>query len=168
RRVLPLARRAGGLRAPSRPRRDHAGLAEDVAPRRRGGGDARRRGSGRVPGWTQMKGERPVVPKAEFTSYYGMPVLNAPVWKSVDIAGYLFVGGLSGASSVLAAGAQATGRDELSTRTKVVATGSIALAAAALIHDLGRPARFVNMLRVVKPSSPMSMGSWLLAAYGPL
>ncbi len=35
------------------------------------------------------------------------------------------------------------------------------------MHDLGRPARFVNMLRVVKPTSPMSVGSWLLAAYGP-
>jgi len=115
-----------------------------------------------------VKGERPVVPKAEFASYYGMPVLKAPVWKSVDIAGYFFVGGLSGASSLLAAGAQVTGRDELSTRAKVVATGSIAVAAAALIHDLGKPSRFVNMLRVMKPSSPMSMGSWLLAAYGPL
>jgi formate-dependent nitrite reductase membrane component NrfD len=37
----------------------------------------------------------------------------------------------------------------------------------ALVHDLGRPARFVNMLRTFKPTSPMSVGSWLLAGYGP-
>jgi formate-dependent nitrite reductase membrane component NrfD len=108
-----------------------------------------------------------VVPKAEFRSYYGLPVLNAPVWHSPDIPGYLFLGGLSGASSVLAAGAQLTGRHRLAGRTKVVAAGAIGLSAVALVHDLGRPSRFYNMLRVLKPTSPMSVGSWLLAAYGP-
>ena len=112
--------------------------------------------------------ERPVVPKAEFRSYYGLPVLNAPRWRPVDIAGYFFAGGLAGASSLLAAGAQATGRRELSTRAKVVATGAIAAGAVGLVHDLGVPSRFANMLRTFKPSSPMSMGSWLLSAYGPL
>jgi len=115
----------------------------------------------------RRRGEQPVVPKAEFRSYYGLPVLNPPVWKSLDIAGYLFLGGLSGASAVLAAGAQVTGRDALATRAKVVSTAAITLSAAALVHDLGRPSRFYNMLRVVKPSSPMSIGSWLLAAFGP-
>jgi formate-dependent nitrite reductase membrane component NrfD len=38
---------------------------------------------------------------------------------------------------------------------------------AALVHDLGRPARFLHMLRVFKVSSPMSVGSWLLSAYVP-
>ena len=36
----------------------------------------------------------------------------------------------------------------------------------ALVHDLGRPSRFVNMLRVAKPTSPMSVGTWILTAYG--
>ena len=48
------------------------------------------------------------------------------------------------------------------------ALGAISLSAAALVHDLGRPARFANMLRVFKPSSPMSVGSWLLTGYGPV
>jgi len=112
--------------------------------------------------------ERPVVPKADFQSYYGLPVLNSPVWRPLDIAGYFFAGGLAGASSLLAAGAQATGRRELSTRAKVVATGAIAAGAVGLVHDLGVPSRFANMLRTFKPSSPMSMGSWLLSAYGPM
>ena len=52
--------------------------------------------------------------------------------------------------------------------TKVGALGAISLSAVALVHDLGRPGRFANMLRVFKPSSPMSVGSWLLAGYGPV
>ena len=109
-----------------------------------------------------------MVPDAAFRSYYGLPVLNRPVWRSPDIPGYLFLGGLAGASSVLALGAQLTGRPRLALPTKVAAAGAVALSAAALVHDLGRPGRFYNMLRVFKPTSPMSVGSWLLAGYGPL
>ena len=34
-----------------------------------------------------------------------------------------------------------------------------------LVLDLGDPLRFHHMLRVFKPSSPMSLGTWSLAAY---
>jgi formate-dependent nitrite reductase membrane component NrfD len=34
-----------------------------------------------------------------------------------------------------------------------------------LIADLGRPLRFLHMLRVFKPRSPMSMGAWALSAF---
>jgi formate-dependent nitrite reductase membrane component NrfD len=109
-----------------------------------------------------------MVPDATFTSYYGRPVIKEPVWKAPDVAGYLFFGGLAGASSVLAAGSQLSGYRELARVAKVGALGAISLSAVALIHDLGRPERFANMLRVFKPSSPMSVGSWLLAGYGPV
>jgi hypothetical protein len=109
-----------------------------------------------------------MVPDAEFTSYYGRPVIKEPVWQAPDVAGYLFFGGLAGASSVLAAAASVSGHRELARAAKVSALGAISLSAAALVHDLGRPARFINMLRVFKPSSPMSVGSWLLAGYGPV
>ncbi len=118
------------------------------------------RGNGRT------RAERPMVPKAEFTSYYGLPVLNQPVWK-VDIPVYFFLGGLAGASSVLAAGADRRGGPQLARRTKVTAVVAIGAGAVALVHDLGQPRRFYNMLRVVKVSSPMSVGSWLLSAYAP-
>lgn len=121
----------------------------------------RRRGKGRG-------GEQPMVPRAEFRSYYGRPVLQQPVWKSPEVPGYLFFGGLAGASSVLGAFAQADGNHDLARAAKTASLGAIAVSAVALIADLGRPARFVNMLRVFKPSSPMSVGSWLLAAYGPV
>ncbi len=104
----------------------------------------------------------------EFTSYYGRPILKPPTWSARDIAGYIFAGGLAGASSMLAAGAQHTGRPALERRSKLTALAAISVSAAALVHDLGRPERFINMLRVAKPTSPMSMGSWILATYGPL
>jgi hypothetical protein len=113
------------------------------------------------------RGEQPMVPPAEFTSYYGKPVLNSPVWASPDIPGYLFLGGLAGAASVLAAGADLTGRGELGRAAKAGAASAGALSLLALVRDLGRPARFLNMLRVFKVTSPMSVGSWLLAGYVP-
>ncbi|MFH9614191.1 NrfD/PsrC family molybdoenzyme membrane anchor subunit [Streptomyces pratensis] len=106
-------------------------------------------------------------PAAGPDSYYGRPVIKAPSWSAQDIAGYFFLGGLAGAGSVLAAGAQLTGRTTTATALKVSSLTAVGLSAAALIHDLGRPSRFPNMLRVFKPTSPMSMGSWLLSAYGP-
>jgi formate-dependent nitrite reductase membrane component NrfD len=101
-------------------------------------------------------------------SYYGNPIINPPVWEERDIASYLFAGGLAGASSLLAAGADLTGRPALTRSARVTASGAIAVSLVLLVHDLGRPARFLNMLSVVKITSPMSMGVWLLSAYAPL
>jgi hypothetical protein len=123
-------------------------------------GEGRRRRRGR-------RGEALMVPRAEFTSYYGRPVIKRPVWQEKDIAGYFFLGGLAGASSVLAAGAALTDRPVLARTAKVGAATAITGSLVALVHDLGRPTRFLNMLRVVKPTSPMSMGTWLLTAYAP-
>ncbi|MFD5782266.1 NrfD/PsrC family molybdoenzyme membrane anchor subunit [Streptomyces sp. NPDC126933] len=108
-----------------------------------------------------------MVPRAEFDSYYGRPVIKAPSWSARDIAGYFFLGGLAGAGSVLAAGAHLSGRTATATAMKISSLAAVTLSAAALVNDLGRPSRFVNMLRVFKPTSPMSVGSWLLSAYGP-
>ncbi|MGW2647325.1 NrfD/PsrC family molybdoenzyme membrane anchor subunit [Streptomyces sp. NPDC001393] len=135
----------------------------DVQP----GGEAPGSGTGRRR-HRRRRGEQPVVPDAAFSSYYGKPVLNKPTWRPLDIAGYLCLGGLAGASSLLAAGGQVTGRPGLAAPAKLGAAGAVSLSLAALVHDLGRPARFLNMLRVLKPTSPMSVGSWLLAGYAPL
>ncbi|GAA3588399.1 NrfD/PsrC family molybdoenzyme membrane anchor subunit [Streptomyces osmaniensis] len=115
----------------------------------------------------RQRGEQLMVDRAEFTSYYGRPVIKAPSWSARDIAGYFFLGGLAGAGSVLAAGAHLTGRRRTATALKLSSLTAVSLSAAALVHDLGRPARFSHMLRVIKPTSPMSVGSWLLAGYGP-
>jgi formate-dependent nitrite reductase membrane component NrfD len=106
-----------------------------------------------------------MVPEAEFTSYYGRPILKTPTWKNPDVPLYLWVGGMAGTSSVLAALADATGRPVLRRGGRLVAACGAAAGTVALVHDLGRPARFLNMLRVLKPTSPLSVGSWILAPF---
>jgi hypothetical protein len=115
----------------------------------------------------KRRDEHQMVPDAHFTSYYGRPVVKASPWEK-DIPAYLFLGGLASGSSLLAAGAHATGRRSLRRTGRVGALIAISLSMAALVHDLGKPARFANMLRVAKPTSPMSMGTWLLTLYGPM
>jgi hypothetical protein len=107
----------------------------------------------------------PMVPEAEFTSYYGRPVVKAPPWGE-DVPAYLFLGGLAGGSALLAAGAQFTRRPTLRRNARLGAITAIGLGSVALVRDLGRPERFLNMLRTVKVTSPMSIGSWILAAFG--
>jgi hypothetical protein len=113
-----------------------------------------------------MSRERSLVGKADFRSYYGRPILKAPVWRWF-IPAYFFTGGLAGASSTLALGAQLTGNAELRHRARIVSLAGIVASTALLVADLGRPKRFANMLRVARPTSPMSVGSWLLAIFGP-
>lgn len=112
--------------------------------------------------------EQAQVPEAEFESYYGRQIIKTPTWKQPDVPLYLFLGGAAGASALLAEGAAATGRPALATASKAVAAGGAGLSTVALIHDLGRPSRFLNMLRVFRPTSPMSMGSWILAPFAGL
>ncbi|WP_425560267.1 NrfD/PsrC family molybdoenzyme membrane anchor subunit, partial [Kineococcus glutinatus] len=107
------------------------------------------------------------VPDAEFSSYYGRAVLKPPVWTH-DIAIYLFTGGLAAGSSVLAAVADARGEVSLRRGLRITSLGALGASAYFLIADLGRPERFYNMLRVAKPTSPMSVGTWILTAFGPL
>ena len=125
------------------------------APRRR------RRGGGR-------DGERVMVPPATFTSYYGRPIVKAAPWED-DIPAYLFLGGLAAGSSLLAAGAdlrESPGAAPGGAHRRALRSSAAGL--VALIHDLGRPRRFLNMMRTAKPTSPMSVGTWILAGFGPM
>jgi formate-dependent nitrite reductase membrane component NrfD len=96
-------------------------------------------------------------------SYYGRPILEEPVWR-VEIPLYLFGGGLAGASATLALAARMAGNDALARTATFVALGGVAAGPPLLISDLGRPARFLNMLRVFKVTSPLSVGTWILTA----
>ena len=107
-----------------------------------------------------------MVPDATFTSYYGRPVVKASPWEA-DIPAYLFLGGVAAGSSLLGAGADLTSRPTLRRGSRIAALGALSISFAALVHDLGKPSRFTNMLRVIKPTSPMSVGTWILTAYAP-
>jgi formate-dependent nitrite reductase membrane component NrfD len=98
--------------------------------------------------------------------YFGRSPLKPPPW-TWEVPLYLFVGGLAGAAAVLAFAGRAGGAAPAAVRAALwLAAGGAALSAALLVSDLGRPARFLNMLRVLKWRSPMSVGVWLLAAFG--
>jgi len=103
-------------------------------------------------------GGRMMVPPAEFRSYYGRPIIKAPTWEA-DIPAYLFLGGLMAGSSLLGAGADLTDRPALRKLSRLTAVGALSGSFAALVHDLGAPSRFHHMLRVAKPTSPMSVGA---------
>ncbi|WP_444876312.1 NrfD/PsrC family molybdoenzyme membrane anchor subunit [Actinomycetospora aeridis] len=130
---------------PERARIDH-----DAVKPRRGGG---------------KRGEQLQVPEAEFRSYYGRPIIKAPVWKNPDVPLYLFLGGLAGSSSVLAAMAGVTGRPTLRRAGRIGAAAGALGGTVFLVHDLHRPRRFLHMLRVFKPTSPLSVGTWILSPF---
>ncbi|MCU1692708.1 MAG: nrfD [Frankiales bacterium] len=123
--------------------------------------------TGQAGGRRRKKGDKnAVVPDAEFTSYYGRPIVKASPWEK-DIPAYLFMGGVAAGSSLLSAGADLSGRPALRRTGRIGALAALSLSMGALVHDLGRPERFHHMLRVAKPTSPMSVGTWILTAYGP-
>src|ERR671939_1117258 len=117
---------------------------------------------GTLDGWGEVR----MVPEEEVRSYYGRPVIKEPVWEW-EIPWYFFAGGLAGASSGLALVARLAGNDRLARRALLTALGGATVSPVLLIRDLGRPDRFYNMLRVFKPTSPMSMGTWILTSFGP-
>jgi formate-dependent nitrite reductase membrane component NrfD len=103
-------------------------------------------------------------------SYYNRPVLKPPVW-IWSIPAYFYVGGVAGAGMALALAAQMFGGGRLPAfeeRCRWIGAVGGGIGTAFLIHDLGRKERFLFMLRVFRPTSPMSIGSWVLAAATPL
>jgi Polysulphide reductase, NrfD len=97
--------------------------------------------------------------------YYGTPLLKRPQW-TVEVPIYFFVGGIAGAASLIAAACHVSKGDARLIRDArwIAAIGGV-ISPALLIADLGMPSRFLNMLRVFKIQSPMSVGSWTLVAF---
>ena len=92
-------------------------------------------------------------------------VPKPPVW-TWEIPVYFFVGGAAGAAAVIAGVGAATGAEAaVVTDARWIAAVGAVVSPVLLISDLGRPERFLNMLRVLKWQSPMSVGAWTLAAF---
>jgi formate-dependent nitrite reductase membrane component NrfD len=107
-------------------------------------------------------------PQKEDPTYYDVPMLKEPVWEwAVPL--YYYIGGLTGASLVLGAAAQITRPDEARTlikRCHAIGFAGSVVSGGLLVYDLGKPSRFLNMLRVFRPTSPMNMGAWILSGTG--
>jgi hypothetical protein len=107
-----------------------------------------------------------MVPEATPTSYYGRPVLKAPVWRW-DIPAYFVTGGIMAGSSLLAAGADLTGNRALRRAGRLAAPStSVPAPGSSSTTSAGRSAS-PTCSGSVKPTSPMNVGSWILAVYGP-
>jgi formate-dependent nitrite reductase membrane component NrfD len=100
-----------------------------------------------------------------YRSYYGKPVLKEPVWEPV-VPAYFFFGGTAGAAASLGLAARLTGNQPLARAATYVDAVAIAVSPPLLIADLGRPERFLNMLRMFKVTSPMSVGTWIVTISG--
>ncbi len=102
-------------------------------------------------------------------TYYDRPTIKEPVWIWA-VPAYFYAGGAAGAASVLGEVAEALGDEEVAglvKRARWIGAIGGALGTGLLVYDLGRPERFLNMLRVFRPTSPMSVGTWILAAASP-
>lgn len=149
----PEEARRGGKRRSS-VRGAVSGAAKDLAKGQRGW--LNRDGGGRR--------EAAAVPDAEFSDYYGRSIVKPVPWDH-RISAYLFVGGIAGTSGILGAGAALSGNEVLRRSSRLTAITTVALSGAALVADLGRPERFLNMMRTIKLTSPMSVGTWILTGY---
>ena len=101
----------------------------------------------------------------EMQSYYSRPIVKEPVWQP-EIPTYFFTGGIAGGCSLLHGFARVAGYERLAKTALYVGAAADVVSPALLVSDLGRPERFLNMLRVFKVTSPMSVGSWILLVSG--
>ena len=106
-----------------------------------------------------------MVPEAEFTSYYGLQIIHTPAWEVPDVPAYLYLGGMAGAAAAMGVAGDLTGNGHLRRTGRLTASAASVLSVGFLVHDLGRPSRFLNMLRVFKVTSPLSMGTWILSPF---
>lgn len=125
--------------------------------------EAERRG--RLQVVTPQRAAAPFPQASPENGYYQIPLLKEPPW-TWEIPLYFFVGGAAGAAAVIGAIADYTGADRRLVRHArwIAAAGSV-ISPALLVSDLGRPERFLAMLRVFKPQSPMSVGVWTLMGF---
>jgi formate-dependent nitrite reductase membrane component NrfD len=111
-----------------------------------------------------VSGEHPD-PSENAEHYYGAALLKPPVW-TWEVPAYFFVGGAAGTAALIGAVARRAGASDALVRdARWIAAAGAALSPPLLISDLGRPERFLNMLRVFKLRSPMSVGAWTLVAF---
>ena len=95
------------------------------------------------------------------------PMMNPAVW-TWEVPLYFWFGGIAAGSSFVALACDLSGDHRSARVARKVSLAALMPSPPLLIMDLGRPERFVNMLRIFKPRSPMSMGAWCLSVFGGL
>jgi polysulfide reductase-like protein len=101
-------------------------------------------------------------------TYYNEPQLRPAPFNNALVGSYIFLAGLSGAAQLLATvvdSAHGPAAAPTVRRGRYLALAAPVLGTLCLILDLHTPRRFYNMLRLIKATSPMSLGSWGLAGF---
>jgi formate-dependent nitrite reductase membrane component NrfD len=101
-------------------------------------------------------------------AYRDVPILKLPTWNH-EVAAYFFFGGVSAGAAMVGSIADMVGgkrHERLARTAHYVSFATLLPCPPLLIDDLGMPARFHHMMRIVKPSSPMNVGSWALLLHG--
>jgi formate-dependent nitrite reductase membrane component NrfD len=118
---------------------------------------------------TRYSADRPAdagaPPAEEMADRIVGPMMKPPVW-TWEVPLYFWFGGIASGSSFVALACDLAGDERSAITARKVAMAALLPCPPLLIMDLGRPARFANMLRLVKPRSPMNLGAWCLALFG--
>lgn len=105
--------------------------------------------------------------KAPPPTYYDQPAVKPPPydWR---ISGYIFLAGLAGAGQIISTLADRGGPEQkpLVRNGRILGLVGTILGTPMLIADLKTPKRFYNMLRIFRPTSAMSIGSYILTDFG--
>ena len=92
------------------------------------------------------------------------PVMKPAVW-TWEVPAYFWLGGITSGSSFIALACDLAGDHQAAATARKIAFVAVVPCSPLLVKDLGRPGRFLNMMRIFKPRSPMSMGAWCLVTY---
>jgi formate-dependent nitrite reductase membrane component NrfD len=94
-------------------------------------------------------------------------MMKPPVW-TWEVPLYFWTGGIAAGSAFVAFACDLAGDHRSAALARKVSLVALAPSPPLLVLDLGRPERFLHMLRIVKTRSPMSMGAWALTVFGNL
>src|SRR3984957_10299141 len=111
--------------------------------------------------------EPPLPEKGSESGYENLPVTKVPGWHGL-IAWDVLLNGMATGLFMAAAGSELAGPAGFTPVAKVaypVALVLLLVDLALLGSDLGDPLRFHHMLRIFKPRSPMSVGTWCLTIF---
>jgi hypothetical protein len=104
----------------------------------------------------------------EIPTYYGHSAVKPSLY-GWTVAAYIYVGGLAAGLQIVVTAAQLLalpGSSMVSLIGRAIALAGAILGGILLIVDLHTPQRFYNMLRIFRPTSPMSIGTYVLMGFG--
>jgi hypothetical protein len=116
---------------------------------------------------TGYKAEERALGETPPISQIGHGMMKPPVW-TWEVPLYFWTGGMASGAAFVALACDVAGDERAARISRLVSLAALAPSPALLVLDLGRPSRFLNMLRIVKTRSPMSMGAWALTVFGNL